>query len=765
MMNPRQFLTRSKLFLAKGPDYITTYARWRAHRMVKSFFEKIISPRWDHEQLLKLFSPQVRSTLPDAIEELGPSLKQHFINRSEPVLYLSPDKVEKSVLRITEALKTSAIAAAEKILKNQFSYRGLTVTFDQEIDWSHQPDSNIDWTWDLNRHYSLVALAKAYTYTHDEKFSRKAVSLINSWLSHNPPQIDNPVWRPFEVSTRLNSWLWSFFLLLKSDIFAQAGMVQMLNGIAVQTCFLLNNLEYHIQNNHLLIEAKTLATMGLCFPEFKPAGMWQKTGLDIVWKEFANQVCTDGVHAERSTQYHMLVGSELWELISILEDNALPIPASVKARYSKMIEFSRAIVKPDRTIPLFGDASRTDEHIRFDVRWARPGMMSTEPPLGEDTFWLVEDSTSGPHPHSVLKSISFPEGGYFIMRDSNSEKTPYLAFDCGPFGHIPVPSHGHADALSFEMFAFGETLITDCGAFRYHAPSHYRNYFRGVRAHNTLMIDRQDQSILVGTRNVNNPAKARVHRWLTTDHFDLVEGSHDGYTRLQNPAIHKRRILFIKPDYWLLFDSVLGTGQHQLDWLFHFMPNSEVHVDKRNGQAQCAVGRAGVIIHPIWFEGIDVSLISGDETEPQGWVSLESGQKQSAPVLIYSCQRIIPFYFGVLLIPCPKDGLSSINAIPLPTQQEAVGFNIQNEFKNDLILLTNDGKSNFLSYGDWQADASFLLIRQLSENYYQLSVVNGTSIYWRRQLIFEAVGNVTENTIFCEISQDKRSIKVLGGPF
>lgn len=760
-MDIRQFLKRTKLFLNQGPKYIATYSSWRLLRMIGRIRENVIPPKWPDKLLFNTLSSQFKVQLPVSEDELGTALVRHFLNRSEPSFYLSPNQVKQKVLCIPDDLKTDTISLAESILQGKFSYRGITATFENKIDWAHQPESNIDWTWDLNRHYCIVVLAKAYTYTDDEKFAKKAVSLINSWMVHNPPRINNPVWRPFEVSTRLNCWLWAFFLLLKSDYFAKFGIIYMLNGIAIQTHYLFKNIEYHIQNNHLLIEAKTIALLGLCFPEFKSASIWHNTGTAIAWREFTNQVCPDGVHAERSTQYHMLVGSEMWELIRVFEDNELPIPSVVKSRFSKMVDFARAIVKPDQTIPLFGDSSRTDEHIRFDLRWARSDMILDDLIPNEDTHWLLKNFELSSNAQSYLKSAAFFEGGYFIMRDNSSESTPYLAFDCGPFGHKPVPSHGHADALSFELFAFGETLITDCGAYRYHAPAHYRNYFRGVRAHNTIMIDGLDQSHLVGTRSVESPANAKIHRWLSTTYLDIVTGSHDGYARLPEPAIHKRDILFIKPDYWVVLDNILGTGKHQLDWHYHLMPNTEVKINYQSGQAQCSVGRAGLLIQPLCFDTAEVKLIIGDEAEPQGWVSLESGQKVAAPVLNYRCKKLIPFHFGALLIPFPKSKLPSIDIRLFSTEQEVIGLLVRYNGKNDIILLAKDGESRLLTFENWQANASMFIVRQFSSNDFQLTIVNGTTAYWRRKLIFEKTGENTETTVFCRISEDKQSINVV----
>lgn len=732
----KQLFTHVRLFLAQGPDYIATYGSWRMRRLARQFSEKLVKPRWPDEHVRGMLTDSIKEYLISSPAKSGLALQRYLLERPTPASHLSPAHLTQVVRSMPANRQAKTIELAEEIMQGKFSYRGIAVTFDQEVNWRYQPDANIDWTWDLNRHYCLVTLARAYLYSADERFVQHAVALLKSWMAQNPPRVNSPLWRPFEVSTRLNAWLWTFFLLLKSNYFARSGLIDMLVGIATQAQFLLENLEYHIKNNHLLLEAKTLAMVGLLLPEFKGALSWQQTGLRVVWQQFEAQVCQDGVHGERSTQYHLLVGSEMWELIQVLLGNQLPVPAIATPRFSKMVDFARAMVKPDQTIPLFGDAARTDEHIRFDIRWAAPGLPVTAELPGEETFWLLNYEPTSTVGQSGAESMGFPEGGYYIMRADSAGGSPYLAFDCGPFGYKPVPSHGHADALSFELFAFGETLITDSGSFRYHAPAAWRNYFRGTRAHNTLLIDGQDQSHLVGTRQVERPAVATAHSWFTSAALDLVEGSHDGYTRLAGQVTHRRKVLFVKPDYWLVLDEVQGVGDHQLDWFYHFMPGAKTTLNDISGELSCQVGQAGLVMRPLWPQGLRSSVITGDELTYQGWVALESGQKQAAPVLNYSYYGQIPFRLGLLLYPYQANKPPLLHLNLLETQPDFHGLKLKVNEQEDVLLITDSRQAALLTYGDWQAEASLFIIRQRAERKYELILANAMFASWQGQTIF-----------------------------
>lgn len=92
------------------------------------------------------------------------------------------------------------------------------------------------------------------------------------------------------------------------------------------------------------------------------------------------------------------------------------------------------------------------------------------------------------------------------MRQGHGVEATYPVLDCGPF----VSGLGHADALSFELCAYGQTLLA--------APGVYGTYWLilaqlfsgepGVisRARNTVVVDNLGQSSLVVTWKARCPA-------------------------------------------------------------------------------------------------------------------------------------------------------------------------------------------------------------------------------------------------------------------
>src|SRR4030067_176506 len=99
-------------------------------------------------------------------------------------------------------MKNYAIAEAEKVLENRIILFRQELLFKNDIDWNvdftngkrwdpktdyrFSKDSDPKFVWELNRHQFLPTLGKAFFLMDDERYARKAISLIGSWIDENP---------------------------------------------------------------------------------------------------------------------------------------------------------------------------------------------------------------------------------------------------------------------------------------------------------------------------------------------------------------------------------------------------------------------------------------------------------------------------------------------------------------------------------------------------------------------------------------------------
>ncbi len=735
---------RVRNFASKGPGYALPYLRWRIRTLGRTVTEALPS-RGVPAQMYTRGEPNISASYFRTREHP----RFHFDDGWGPVALVKPDT------------RMETIARAQGICNHVFRFRGHEIRMDR-IDWDCCPRGNLDWTRDLNRHFYFITLGMAHRYTGDPAFAREFASLAKHWLASNGPR--SAAWSsPFEVAARINAWIWSFFLFRHEETFEDTDLLAFLEGLYRQAHYLDANLEYHIPTNHLILEAKTLALCALLFPEWRESIGWFRKGMSVLCGEFQKQVCPDGVHGERSILYHKIITGEISELVWLLYRMGRKIPLRLLETLGKMLEFEMYITRPDGTFPLFSDSAAADGYLRFSapavgaiiLDYPALAMGHVEP--SESTVWMLGEEGMARRRAMVtrtepLDSRGFRDGGYFVMRGNLPGSDFYLALDCGPFGLPLVPDHGHADALSFELFAGGQPLIIDSGVHGYHLGEKWRAYFRGTRAHNTLLVDGENQSVIDGVRHVYRPARASLLAWLPGRHFDWADGSHNGYARLPGPITHRRQLLFVKDQYWILADWALGEGRHRYETLFHLTPWSNPALDASGVRTQSAVA-PGLAILPVYPSETDAAVIFG-ETEPvQGWVSFESGEAVPAPAVSYRRVAEAPFRFAGVLFPFyQEDELPIVQGYAWPGSGRGLAVAAGLSFRDwtDYLMLSvdpqavpstvplrTDGTAGFLRWenGGGRLSRAFL--------------VEGTKLVYRNVPVVRASGRVESLELVC----------------
>lgn len=248
-------------------------------------------------------------------------------------------------------------------------------------------------------------------------------------------------------------------------------------------------------------------------------------------------------------------------------------------------------------------------------------------------------------------SQDFPDGGYYVMRDGWGERANYLFFDCGfiGMGNKVLTTHGHSDQLNIILHSKGQTFLTDLGSYTYTGSKKWHDYFRGTKGHNTLIVDGQDQCGLTSTWTVNRQAKPLDRLWYTSENFDYVQGAHNGYEKLG--IIHRRQILFIRREYWIMVDTIEGKGKHNLEILFHLMPGLDSMLNQQNLSCLIKGKESNLLIAPFMEKGGCEAKIE------EGWYAPDYGIKVSAPLLNYKAKNIeLPTKIITFLCPLEKGG-------------------------------------------------------------------------------------------------------------
>lgn len=183
-------------------------------------------------------------------------------------------------------------------------------------------------------------------------------------------------------------------------------------------------------------------------------------------------------------------------------------------------------------------------------------------------------------PTELPTSIYFPELGSVVFRSGWRPDDIVFNFRCGP--HY---NHQHFDDGNFLLSAFGELLVPEAGKAHYYDDPWYRLYYIQPVGHNTVLVDRNPGSQISGdyrhfVRAANNWGE--ITEFVGTDFYGAVTSEMHKLYR-GKLKLFERNILFIQPEYFVVFDRLRSSGQpHEYDWLLHCQNRPDVVINRKD---------------------------------------------------------------------------------------------------------------------------------------------------------------------------------------
>ncbi len=676
-------------------------------------FAEIAYRGWQHaSKWIELVAPSEQPSHTDDIlrrhapELIDPAMALRVVRERAPQRFFAgaADADTMALLRDRVPEHTSdVVTAADAFAKHQFDFLGYqALWFGDPIDWHLDPvrarrSPMVPWSrlspldpdvigdsrvvWELNRHQWLVRLAQAYVLTGDERYALECVTAIDGWIEANPQGVGVNWGNTLEVSLRLISWCWTLMLIRDSSVMTGAWAARALAAVWQHASYVRRYRSFRCSSNtHLTGEALGLFYAGTLFPEFVAAERWREIGRGILIAESQAQIHGDGVHFEQSTCHHRYTVEIYLHFLLLAARNGIDVPPLVGERVQQMVEFLLAVRRPDGGVATIGDsdggtlmplAPRASDDPRGvfavaatlfhrpDFTWAADGISS-------EVAWLTGSAgirafeSAPPAPPITEPSRVFPSGGYAVMRGGRERDAHQMIVDFGPLGCPVSAGHGHADLLSIQCSIFGEPCLVDPGTFAYADPQ-WRNFFRSTAAHSTVMVDGLSQAEPAGPFGWRRHPRVRLREWHSTPEFDFLDAEHDGYTSLPDPVTHRRRVIFVKPGFWILVDDLTGAARHDIDLTFQFASMNVQLGPHPWARAETPAGRA-LWISPFPAAPVRPTLKSGDLSPIRGWISPDYGQRQPAPMLIYSAAVALPWRIVTLLLP-DRQGLTAPPAV------------------------------------------------------------------------------------------------------
>ncbi|MFO0697823.1 MAG: alginate lyase family protein [Nitrospira sp.] len=550
------------------------------------------------------------------------ALLEHFRTRTTVHYFPVPDGGETARPKIDD------------ILQNQFEFNGERHIFPASPLWLTNLSRDQEWLILLHKFYYAVGLGMAYRETNDPRYAEKWVDLTRSWIRTVPLDF-----LPSDVAgRRIQNWIFAHYYFVSTSTpqcVRPEFYLAFLESLHSQIAYLRDHVT--VARNHRTLELCALFLAAVVFPEFTESSEWLVWSRDELVRNIQSDLLPDGVHCEQSTDYHHLVLKNYLWITRLARLNQIEMPEPFDTLVKRALTFALYSHRPDGMIPALSDG---DSRCFLDLL-----QQGYELYGGDDLLYAASRGTKGQPP--AARSKGFVDSGYYVLRSGWGERDGayqderYLIFDCGPLG---AGNHGHLDLLSFEASAYGKPLIVDPGRYTYDesGPINWRVRFRGTAYHNTVLVDRRNQTSYAWRKNRFKISGPEPDRELVTfvsepdlDYLHGVARSHE------YPVTHERKVLFIAGEYWIIVDLLRAQESHRYDLLFHLSPMAEGQVSIAQSNHTRVIQSPQLLLAQPFVTSLPPSI-------EVGYVSTSYGKKEPAPIIQLTQQASAACFFTVV---------------------------------------------------------------------------------------------------------------------
>ena len=645
-----------------------------------------------------------------------------------------------------------------------------------------------------NDHHDFAALAQEYGSTGNHRYARECVARMVEWIEVNGPLPDRPptgptgaFWRTiFYTLPRTANWTRCLMLLRHCPAVTDDELITLLKAVLHHLRYAANNRVPGMPNMIVHLHEQLIG-LGEQWPEFAESKGWSRAGVEGLRELLDDYFYPDGAYIELCYFAH----ESFTRVLERGEAGEIELPPGFREKVEGIFDFPAYMVKPNGSYPSVNDNYSAQDPEKLPER--RGGLidLGVEITGRPDLRYIASFGAEGEPPSRT--SRAFPYAGFHVMRSDWSADARYLVFD----GGRSAGGHNHVDKLSFELYAYGNTLITDSGCGGPWASAWRSEYFVGPAGHNTIMVDGRGQvaglplfeiPCLRGRTAWHEIAPEPLpNTWVNGRRFDYARSRYeDGYaaygseqsrrrgfayeskrvdgvermqpwTRSQGEDLrvpphkrvfvdHERRILFVKPDYWILSDRLLGKGRHKAESLFHFQASATARVEPEDGSVRTVNGRAGLVILPAPGPELQARIVQGQEDPPQGWVPAGWGEHRPSPVAIYSAEEELPLAIDMVLYPHPGEGAPALSVERLEVQEEgeavptwqASALCVHVDGGRDYCYVSHERRA-LRTAGPLVSDAEVVLVRCGGDGRpRELALINGSYVSLEGRLLVAA---------------------------
>lgn len=609
-------------------------------------------------------------------EECMAATAEHFRTRTSPGYLFTAEDLKQldDPLTLTEAGEV-------------MEHRIYGHHFEGEIDWFFNPTDETsrdnEWSWSLYRHVYWQPLARAYALTGDEAYTEEFLHQLNSFADSWPlrpfledtdgsyeKQFDYPghPWRPIETAMRIyTSWLPCMEAFRASSAWQWQDWARFLILVCDHADHLVAGYTNHTKSsNWLTMESGAALQCGIMFPEIRSD--WKSMGYRRVMYELKYSFDHDGIHMERTPIYHMVAAGSFLQCWRLCRINRLPVPPYGLPTLVRAAEFLMSLVKPDFSTPMIGDADRVDLQSRrcdtslyegmnltmdpFDLNEMRAYFRTMHELTGRDDFlYFAAGRKAGSTP--AKRNFQYPAAGIYVMRTGWEAEDSYLLVHGIQLERGEVSTHSHNDTGHLEIHIKGEDILTDSGRYIYNKScwKDWRHYFLSARAHNTLYVDDHEMGAVPGVSRTRG-VRTCCHRFEENGDYQLIDISHNGYVYTDDPIYHRRRVLRLAGDVYVIDDQVTGPGLCEHDIRLYFNFSGGVLSEKADGvYGYTSEKGRNYQLTGLASDRVETEMLYGSEDPIGGWISHGYAWRKPIPQLAVKTRGPVPVRFITVLAP------------------------------------------------------------------------------------------------------------------
>lgn len=510
-----------------------------------------------------------------AIHEAAQYCREHHPLEAAHVIRVADLACEKKFLFV---MKWDPLRSYDWI-----SYEG------ERIDWLRIPAEDTEFLWQLNRHRHFIYLGQAYILTGDEKYARAFVEQATDWMENVPlkPELCYGPWRSLEVGLRGEYWNKALRYFKDSPLITDSFLECFHRSMKQHAEHLMAcHSPYRYISNWGVMENHGLFDIALCLPQDEDTRRYAAFALRNLEVAAKMQIFPDGVHWEQSPMYHNEVMQCFFDVIILARRNGIALPEAVEAGVRKMALADLAWIKPDGHQFMTGDSDCND--IRdilgtaaclfndANMRWAASSV------LAYDSVWDM--GADAARSYEAMKperpdftSVQLEHSGHTVLRSGWGERANVLHMTCGTMG----AGHGHADKLHIDLVLNGKDVLVDGGRLTY-VYGEARKDIKEPAGHNTITVDGRPFTETSQTWEYSKMCQPVKQHFRALERCELAQAGHLGYMDIPDGVYVNRKVIYIKPDIYVIVDEMYTSGAHDYQQYWHFSEGGSVELGENS---------------------------------------------------------------------------------------------------------------------------------------------------------------------------------------